>query len=210
MLFLNQRTKLREDAIIGMIFTSFFALGLFMVSLNPTPINVQTIVLGNMLAITPDDLAAADHHRRSSLTVLALKWKDLMLVFFDESHARTIGLRTPTCCGCVLHPAVGLHRGGDADGRCLPGDRAGGDARGHRLPAHRPVPRLIVLSVPSASITSVPGAYLSYFLDGATGGVIVLLMTGLFLIAFVFAPKHGMLARGRRRAARPEDGGHKS
>jgi ABC-type Mn2+/Zn2+ transport system permease subunit len=51
-------------------------------------------------------------------------------------------------------------------------------------------------------VTSVLGAYLSYFLNGATGGIIVLLMTGVFLIAFVFAPKHGLLAaRARARAA---------
>ena len=55
MLFLNQRTKLREDAIIGLIFTSFFGLGLFMISLSPASVNVQTIVLGNILAITPAD-----------------------------------------------------------------------------------------------------------------------------------------------------------
>ena len=55
MLFLNQRTKLKEDAIIGLIFTSFFGLGLFMVSLSPTSVNIQTIVLGNILAITPED-----------------------------------------------------------------------------------------------------------------------------------------------------------
>src|SRR5687768_17760284 len=55
MLFLNERTKLKEDAIIGLIFTSFFGLGLFMVSLSPAAVNVQTIVLGNILAITPAD-----------------------------------------------------------------------------------------------------------------------------------------------------------
>src|SRR3546814_13367931 len=53
MLFLNQRTRLKEDAIIGLIFTSFFGLGLFMVSLSPTSVNIQTIVLGNILAIPP-------------------------------------------------------------------------------------------------------------------------------------------------------------
>src|SRR5690606_23542537 len=55
MLFLSQRTRLKEDAVIGLIFTSFFGLGLFMVSLSPTPIDIQTIVLGNILAITPDE-----------------------------------------------------------------------------------------------------------------------------------------------------------
>ena len=55
MMFLNQRTRLKEDAIIGLIFSSFFGLGLFMVSLSPTSVNIQTIVLGNVLAITPAD-----------------------------------------------------------------------------------------------------------------------------------------------------------
>ena len=56
MLFLNQRSRLKEDAIIGLIFSSFFGLGLFMVSLNPTSVNIQTIVLGNILAIDPADI----------------------------------------------------------------------------------------------------------------------------------------------------------
>jgi manganese/iron transport system permease protein len=62
-------------------------------------------------------------------------------------------------------------------------------------------PRLIVLSVLIGSVTSFVGAYASFFLDGATGGVIICLQTALFLVAFVFAPKHGILAARRRAAA---------
>ena len=61
-------------------------------------------------------------------------------------------------------------------------------------------PRLIATSVAIGAITSFVGAYLSYFLNGATGGVIVCLQTLIFLMAFVFAPKHGFLA-ARRKAA---------
>ncbi len=93
MLFLNQRTRLKEDAIIGLIFTSFFGLGLFMVSLSPTSVNIQTIVLGNILAITPEDKLQLLLIGGISLLILTLKWKDLMVAFFDENHARTIGLR---------------------------------------------------------------------------------------------------------------------
>ena len=92
MLFLNQRTKLKEDAIIGLIFTSFFGLGLFMVSLSPTSVNIQTIVLGNILAITPEDTLQLAIIGFVSLAILLVKWKDLMVVFFDENHARSIGL----------------------------------------------------------------------------------------------------------------------
>jgi manganese/iron transport system permease protein len=59
--------------------------------------------------------------------------------------------------------------------------------------------RLLALSVAIGVSTSALGAYISYFLDGATGGVIVVLQTLVFLSAFIFAPRHGLLA-GRRKA----------
>lgn len=92
MLFLNQLTRLKEDAIIGLIFSSFFGLGLFMVSLNPTSVNIQTIVLGNILAIDPADILQLTIIGILSIIVLFFKWKDLMVTFFDENHARAIGL----------------------------------------------------------------------------------------------------------------------
>ena len=64
--------------------------------------------------------------------------------------------------------------------------------------------RLIVISVALGAGTSFVGAYISYFLDGATGGVIVTLQTLLFLAAFFFAPKHGRLAARRRQPAAAE------
>jgi manganese/iron transport system permease protein len=64
--------------------------------------------------------------------------------------------------------------------------------------------RLLVLSVAFGATTSFVGAYVSYFLDGATGGVIVTLQTLLFLAAFYLAPKHGRIAARRRAAARAE------
>ncbi|MGB2263057.1 MAG: metal ABC transporter permease, partial [Candidatus Puniceispirillaceae bacterium] len=92
MLFLKQRTALKEDAVIGLIFSSFFGLGLFLVSLSPTSVDVNTITLGNILAITPDDTLQLLLIAVISLAVLMLKWRDLMVVFFDETHARSIGL----------------------------------------------------------------------------------------------------------------------
>src|SRR5690606_27544393 len=94
MLFLSQRTRLREDAVIGLISTGFFGLGLFMVSLSPTPIDIQTIVLGNILAITPGDTLQLVLISGVTMLVMAVIWNDLMVTFFGESHARSIGLRT--------------------------------------------------------------------------------------------------------------------
>lgn len=194
MLFLNQRTKLKEDAIIGIIFTSFFGLGLFMVSLSPTSVNIQTIVMGNVLAITPTDTLQLAIIGGVTLLILSLKWKDLMVVFFDENHARSIGLNPSALkilfftllsastvaalqtVGAFLVIAMVVTPGATA---YLLTDR---------------FPKLILISVAIGAGTSFFGAYISYFLDGATGGIIVVLQTLIFLTAFVFAPKHGLLA----------------
>ena len=200
MLFLNQRTRLKEDAIIGLIFSSFFGLGLFMVSLSPTSVNIQTIVLGNILAITPEDTIQLALIGVVSLAILLVKWKDLMATFFDEAHARSIGLR-PTALKIMFFTLLSastvaaLQTVGAFLVICLvvtPGATA-------YLLADR-FPRLLMIAVAIGAVTSFVGAYASYFLDGATGGIIVVLQTLIFLTAFVFAPKHGMLA-ARRRAA---------
>jgi len=201
MLFLNQRTGLKEDTIIGLIFTSFFGLGLFMVSVSPISISVQTITFGNILAITPSDTLQLAVIGFVSLAVLLAKWKDFMLTFFDEDHARSIGLRPDVlkviffailaaCCvaamqtvGAFLVIAMVVTPGATA---YLLTDM---------------FPRLLALSVAIGAGTSCVGAYLSYFLDGATGGLIVSLQTLIFLVAFMLAPTHGYLA-ARRRAAK--------
>lgn len=201
MLFLNERTKLREDAIIGLIFTSFFGLGLFMVSLSPTAVNIQTIVLGNILAISPEDILQLAIIGFVSLAILLLKWKDLMVVFFDESHARSVGLN-PTFLKVLFFTLLSVSTVAALQtvGAFLviamvvtPGATA-------YLLTDR-FPRLIALSVAIGALTSFVGAYASYFLDGATGGIIVVLQTLVFLAAFFFAPKHGLLAARRRSAA---------
>jgi len=201
MLFLNQRSGLKQDTIIGLIFTSFFGLGLFMVSLSPTSVSVQTITMGNILAITPSDTLQLAIIGFVTLSVLLAKWKDLMVTFFDENHARSIGLKpdllkvvfftllSASCVaalqtvGAFLVIAMVVTPGATA---YLLTDR---------------FPRLLVLSVLIGSVTSFVGAYLSFFLDGATGGLIVSLQTLIFLITFFLAPKHGYLAT-RRKAAR--------
>ncbi|HDU1554412.1 TPA: metal ABC transporter permease, partial [Klebsiella pneumoniae] len=88
MFLLNQRTRLKEDVIIGLIFSSFFALGLFIISLNPVSVNIQSIILENILAVPPEDILQLTVIGIISVITLLLKWRDLLLTFFDENHAR--------------------------------------------------------------------------------------------------------------------------
>ena len=205
MLFLRSRSGLKEDAVIGLIFTSFFGLGLFMVSLKPMAVSIQTITMGNILAITPSDTLQLVLIGGVSLVILLAKWRDLMVVFFDEGHARSIGLN-PEALRLVFFTllAASTVAAMQTVGAFLvialvvtPGATA-------YLLTDR-FPRLIALSVVIGMVTSAVGAYLSFFLDGATGGVIVCLQTTLFILAFLFAPKHGTLAARRRvRTAQKE------
>ncbi|EDA1029177.1 iron/manganese ABC transporter permease subunit SitC [Salmonella enterica subsp. enterica serovar Mbandaka] len=204
MLFLNQRSRLKEDAIIGLIFSSFFGVGLFMVSLNPMSVNIQTIILGNVLAIAPADIAQLAIIGAVSLTILLLKWKDLMVVFFDETHARSIGLnpgRLKLLFFTLLSVSTvaALQTVGAFLVICLvvtPGATAW-------LLTDR-FPRLLMIAVVIGSLTSFLGAWLSYWLNGATGGIIVVMQTLLFITAFIFAPKHGLLANRRRARLQKE------
>ena len=196
--FLNHRTHLKEDTIIGLIFTSFFGLGLFMISLEPTSVRIQTIILGNVLAITPADTLQLLLISVGTLAVLGLKWKDLLLVFFDETHARSVGLPATAlkivffallaACSVAAMQTVGaflvialiVTPGATA---YLLSDRFG---------------HIICIAMAIGVLTSFLGAYASFFLDGATGAVIVVLQTLVFLGAFFFAPKHGLRAAKRR------------
>ena len=123
------------------------------------------------------------------------------MTFFDETHARSIGLN-PTALKIMFFTLLSastvaaLQTVGAFLVICMvvtPGATA-------YLLTDR-FPRLLVISVAIGSTTSFVGAYASYFLDGATGGIIVVLQTLAFLAVFFFAPKHGMLA-ARRRAIR--------
>ena len=201
MQFVKQNSRLREDAVIGLVFTTLFALGLLMSSIWPTSVSIQTIVLGNILAIADEDVVQVAIIAGVSLVVMVFVWKDLMVTFFDENHARSIGIRTGflkilfftllSACtvaalqtvGACLVIAMVVTPGATA---YLLTDRFG---------------RLIAISVALGMVTSLVGAYISYFLNGATGGVIVTLQTLVFLAAFYFAPKHGVRAARRRRLA---------
>jgi manganese/iron transport system permease protein len=193
-------TMLKEDAVIGLIFTSMFALGLVIISLNPVAVNLNSVIFGNILAIADEDGLQVVLIAAATLAVLAFTWKDMLVAFFDEAHARSVGINPAalrllffallSACtvaalqtvGAVLVIALVVTPGATA---YLLTDRFG-----------------VMLAIAAAIgvICSALGAYVSYFMDGATGGLIVVFMTFVFLLAFIFAPKHGRLAA--RRLAR--------
>lgn len=198
MAFIKAKSRIREDATIGIVFTSYFALGLLLISLFPARVDLKTILLGNILGIADSDILQVIIISAITLCVLGLKWRDIMLFCFDPNQAHTLGLRAGflhvLLLALLAATAVAALQ---AVGACLvvamlvtPGataylltDRFG---------------KMLWLSSGMGVVTSLVGAYASYYLNGATGGCIVTLQTFVFLVAFVFAPKHGILASKRR------------
>ncbi len=198
-LWIKSISKLREDAIIGFIFTTFFAFGLLIISLNPTAVNVQDIIFGNILGIADEDILQVGIIVAVCSLLLALFWKDLLLVFFDEIQAKASGLPVTfyqvlfftllSACvvaalqtvGAILVIAMVITPGATA----------------YLLTDN--FKKLALYAVLFGVTTSFVGVYLSYFLDGATGGVIVSLQTILFIWAFLFSPKYGLLRERKMR-----------
>jgi ABC-type Mn2+/Zn2+ transport system permease subunit len=200
--FVKANTRLREDAVIGVVFTAFFALGLLLISLYPSQVDLRSIVFGNILGISNADIVQVLIISGVTLVVLGFKWRDLLLFCFDPNQARALGLNTTVLHFTLLTllsatAVAALH----TVGACLvvamlvtPGataylltDRFG---------------KMIGIATSMGVGTSIVGAYASYFFDGSTGGCIVTLQSALFVAALVFAPKHGLTGqRARRRAA---------
>ena len=194
MLFLSERSGLKVDVVIGLIFTSFFGLGLFIISINPISIPIQTIIMGNILAVTPNDTLQLAIIGFISLLILSLKWKDLMVAFFDENHARTIGIN-PRLMKAIFFIllSASIVAAMQTVGAFLvialviiPG------AIGFLLCDR--FQYLILTAVIVGALTCFFGVYLSFFLDGATGGIIVTLQFIIFLVTFLVAPKYGLIA----------------
>ena len=200
--WMKNHSRLREDAVIGLVFTTWFALGLLLLSLFPSNLNLRTIIFGNILGISDGDILQVIIISALAIVVLMLKWRDLLLYCFDANHARSLGLNTGFLHFLLLAllsaTAVAALQ---TVGACLvvamlvtPGATA-------YLLTDR-FARMLGIATGMGALCGLMGAYASYYLDGSTGGCIVVLQTLFFLMALVLAPKHGLLAaRARRRSA---------
>ena len=192
-LWVKSISKLKEDAVIGFIFSTFFALGLLIISLNPTAVNVQSIILGNILGIADEDVYQVAMIIGLCLLLLLLFWKDLLLIFFDETQAVTVGL-SPLFYKILFFTLLSA---------CVVAalQTVGAILVIAMVTAYLLTDKfktLAIIAVVLGSLTSFVGVYISYYLDGATGGVIVTLQTLLFLAAFLLSPKYGLLTRHKK------------
>ena len=191
--FVKQKSRVKEDTVIGLVFTGFFALGLVLVSKIKSNIDLMHILFGSPLGISNSDVKQTILICFLVLVVLIVFRRDLMLYCFDPTHARSIGINTGLLHYLLLSVlSLAAVAGLQTVGIILvvamlitPGATA-------YLLTDR-FDRMTVLAVLSSVISSVLGVYISYWSDIETGGSIVLVQTFIFLLAFLFAPRYGIL-----------------
>ena len=190
--FVNQKSRIKEDTVIGLVFTGFFALGLVLVSKIKSNIDLMHILFGSPLGISSSDVKQTLIISFIVVAVLLIFRKDLMLYCFDPTHARSIGINTGLLHYLLLSvlslaAVVGLQTVGIILVIAMlitPGATA-------YLLTDR-FDRMTILAVISSVISSIVGVYISFWSDIETGGSIVLVQTVIFLVAFLFAPRYGI------------------
>ncbi len=197
--FIQSRSRVKEDTVIGVVFTALFSLGLVMISRVSSDVHLSHILFGDVLGISDADLWQTVIAGAVALGTILILRRDLLLYVFDATHARSIGLNTGLLYGALLVIlALTIVSALQTVGVILvvamlitPGATA-------YLLTDR-FSRMMILAVTAGVLSSLIGTYASYFLDGATGACIVLTQSLLFGLAFLFAPKHGQLARRRQQ-----------
>jgi len=190
--FVKQKSRIKEDTVIGLVFTGFFALGLVLVSKIKSNIDLMHILFGSPLGISSSDVQQTLIISGIVITILLLFRRDLMLYCFDATHARSIGINTGVLHYLLLSVlSLAAVAGLQTVGIILvvamlitPGATA-------YLLTDR-FDRMTYLAIFSSAISSIVGVYISYWSDIETGGSIVLVQTGIFLLAFLFAPRYGI------------------
>ncbi|WP_418275015.1 metal ABC transporter permease [Isoptericola jiangsuensis] len=186
--------RVKEDAAIGIVFTTLFALGLVLVSVTPSQTDLGHIIFGNVLGVSPAELVQVVVLAVVGSAVLLLKRRDLVLFAFDPVHVHALGLSTRRLSalllgvlaltavvtlqvvGVILVVAMLIIPGATAS---LLTDRFG---------------RMLLLAPTISVLCSVTGIYLSYWLDAASGGMVVLVQGAVF--AVVLLASRSRTARG--------------
>ena len=195
-------SRVKEDAAIGIVFTTLFALGLVLISVTPSQTDLNHIVFGNILGVSAIDVVQIAVLAAIALVTLLVKRRDLVLYAFDPTHAHAIGLSPRRLgalllgllaltavvalqvVGVILVVAMLITPGATA---YLLTDRFG---------------RMLVIAPVVSALCAVAGIYLSYWLDASSGGLVVVVQGVVFGLVFLLSPRHGVIGRRLTRLRR--------
>ena len=199
---IRDTSRVKEDAAIGIVFTTLFALGLVLISVIPSQTDLTHIVFGNVLGVSNADLLQIGILASLAFIVLIVKRRDLTLYAFDPTHAHAIGL-SPRKLGALLlgllalTSVVALQVVGVilvVAMLIIPGataylltDRFG---------------RMLIIAPALSAVCSITGIMISYWMDASSGGLVILVQGIAFALAYLFSPRQGLLARSLSRQRR--------
>jgi manganese/iron transport system permease protein len=194
--YLKANSRVKEDTVMGIVFSGMFGLGLVLFTKIEYDQHLMHILFGNVLGVTPRDIAETALVAGVTLAIVLLRRRDLLLYCFDPNHARSIGLPVQVLhYGLLVLLALTIVASLKAVGIILviamliaPG------ATAYLLTDS--FERMLVIATAMAVSSAALGTIVSFHIDGATGACIVLTQAVLFVVALLFAPGRGLLRRG--------------
>lgn len=195
--WIKRRTRVKEDTVMGVVFTGLFALGLVLHVRTPSDLHLDHILFGNLLGIEPDQLRRTAILCALVLGVVLVVRRTLLLAAFDPAQTRVLGLPLRALDTLLLALlALAIVAALQAVGIILviamlvtPGATA-------FLLARR-FDRMLTVSVAVAVGSTLAGAYVSFFADASPAACIVLIQAAVFVAALFLAPGRGLLRRPR-------------
>ena len=203
---IRNTSRVKEDAALGIVFTTLFAFGLVLISVTPSQTDLNHIIFGNLLGVSSSDLPQVAILGALALSILLIKRRDLTLFAFDPIHANAIGL-SPKRLGALLLGVLALTSvvALQAVGVVLvvamliiPG------ATAYLLTDK--FSRMLVIAPVVSAVCAIAGIYVSYYLDTASGGMVVMTQGIVFALVYLFSPSQGVIAKwtSQRRRTRAE------
>ncbi len=191
--YLKENSRVKEDTVMGVVFSGMFGLGLVIFTKVETDQHLNHILFGNVLGVTARDLIETAIVAGFTLTVVLIKRRDLLLYCFDPNHARSIGLPLGLLhYGLLILLSLTIVASLKAVGIILViAMLIGPGATAYLLTDS--FERMLVIATAVAMVSAAAGTIVSFHIDGATGACIVLIQTLFFIAAFLFAPKRGIL-----------------
>jgi ABC-type Mn2+/Zn2+ transport system permease subunit/Mn-dependent DtxR family transcriptional regulator len=198
--FVNRNSRIKEDTSIGIIFTGAFALGILLVSqLKQVHIDLSSYLFGDVLGVSTGDITLSMIIMVIIIACILLFYKQLLITSFDPTMAMTIGISTTVVHYMLMTLlSMSIVAGLQSVGVILiiamlitP------PATAYLLSDN--LKKILVLSAIFGMLSSVIGLYLSYHFNFASGASIVLVAVTLFLLAFLFSHKEGVVTRLIRR-----------
>ncbi|CND79261.1 iron/manganese ABC transporter permease subunit YfeD [Yersinia kristensenii] len=206
--YLKENSRVKEDTVMGIVFSGMFAFGLVLFSRMDTDQHLSHILFGNMLGISLAELKQTLWIAGFTLLVVLLKRKDFMLYCFDPNHARVIGLPVKLLhYGLLCLLALTIVASLQAVGVILviamlisPGIIA--------FMVCRSFDQMLVVATLASVLSCVLGTLISFHIDGATGPCIVIIQALFFVIALIYS--HIKPTKGRPIALKAKDDGAKN